>query len=251
MTTCLRLAAPAALMTLSLLTAAPAFAVTFTSADYGTAASASAQGMADSDADSGGAVALPLFSTATAAGLQDFATAAATASEGLLSAVASVDSLGAAASAQAEARFVGTLADSGRLRFSFELASDGTLGGGGAGGSAGGTAAGLLSVLLTSTLGNTTSTLLSTSFSATGHHVFDFDLAAGSSTALDIRLAGNAATSALGQSAAQFSQLSFSVTAVPEPASWLMLAAGMAGLGWARSRRQSGRWSKTAPVVRR
>lgn len=232
MITCMRLAAPAALMTLSLLAAAPAFAVTFTSADYSTAASASAQGMTDSDADSGGAVALPLFSTATAAGLQDFATAAATASEGLLSAVASVDSLAAAASAQVEARFVGTLADSGRLRFSFELASDGTVGGGGAGG----TAAGLLSVLLTSTLGNTTSTLLSTSFSATGNHVFDFDLAAGSSTALDLRLAGNAATSALGQSAAQFSQLSFSVTAVPEPASWLMLAAGMAGLGAFRRR---------------
>ena len=221
----------AALALLAATASAPVWAFSFTSSSYTTSATATAEGLTDSLADSSATTPLPLQTLANAAGLQDFANASAVAEDGLLSAFTYADSTGGAASAEAQARFVGSFADSGRLRFSFDFGSTAT--------ASGGSTSGLLTVLLTSSLNGSSSTLLNQSFSATGLQSFEFTLAAGSVSTLDLQLVSNAATTGLGQSAQHFAQAGFAVAAVPEPGTWALMALGLAGLAW-RARRPAG-----------
>lgn len=221
----------AALALLAATAGAPAWAFSFTSSSYTTSATATAEGLTDSLADSSATTPLPLQTLANAAGLQDFASATTVAEEGLLSAFTYADSLAAAASAQAQVRFVGSFADIGRLRFSFDFGSDAV--------ASGGSTSGLLTVLLTSSLNGSSSTLLSQSFSTTGLQSFEFTLAAGSVSTLDLQLVSNAATTGLGQSAQHFAQAGFAVAAVPEPGTWALTALGLAGLA-RRARRPAG-----------
>ncbi len=199
---------------------AMAQAVSFSSSQFSTSALATAESLVNGSSAANPPTALSIVSTATAAGQNDFANAAAVANAGLLTATTAADSLLDAASAEAYARFVGSFSGAGSFRLTLDLNTFETL--------SGGSGAGTLFVLLTTTVGSTTTTLFNSVFSSTGSYVLQYTLAPNSSSQLSLFLTDEAATTGAGQSAQSFAQVAYAATlAVPEPATWLMLGLGI------------------------
>ena len=201
--------------------ATQAQAVTYVDQQYSTSALATAQGVVDGSSAINPPSDLSILSTATAAGESDFANAAAVGSAGLLTATASADSLVGAASALASSSFVGSFAQAGAFSLMLDFNTFNSL--------AGGSGMGSLAVLLTNTVGATTTTLFNSVYTEAGSYLLQYSLPSGSTTQLGLFLSGNAATTGAGQTAQSFAQVGFT-SAVPEPASWLLLGLGIGAL---------------------
>jgi hypothetical protein len=207
----------------------------FTTAKYDTTAFAFSGALADADSDASPTSPLPLISTATVLGANDFATAFAIASSGLLSASAESDSFPGAfgATAGAQSHFVGTFTGTDPLSLNLDFDNLSALVGGG-------TSAATLFVLLTSATGSTTTTLLN-SFYTVGGDISLYFPALGDLNTLDLLLFSEAATTGAGQSGQNISQLVFTgtigATAVPEPGTIALASLALLFLGATRRRR--------------
>jgi PEP-CTERM motif len=194
----------------------------FTDVQYTTSALAIAEGTTNGTSGASPFSPLPLVSVATAVGLDDFANAAAAGSTGLLTAVSSTDSLAGAASAEARSSFTGSFTASGALNLNIAFNTSNTLDLG--------SGSGVLFVLFTNTVGSTTTTLFNSVFTEPANLLLQYTLAAGSTSNLHLSLVSQAATTGAGQATENFSQVSFTGV-VPEPATWLLLVAGIAAIG--------------------
>ena len=220
----------AALLALSAASAG-ATVVDFGSAQYDTSAFALSGNSADASSAATPASALPLVSTATVVGANDFATGSAIAAAGLLVATSEADSFAGAlgGSAGAQAHLVSTITGSGRLTLHFDFDSLDTL--------AGGPASGTLFVLLTNTLGTTTTTLLDRFFDVSADTTLEFFLP-GATSVLDLVLFSSATTTGAGQSAQNFAQVAVTGT-VPTPDTLPLVAGGLVAAFVVRRRSSS------------
>ncbi len=203
---------------------AHAVPIGFTSTQYDTTAFAVTGAVADADSDSSPTSALPLLSTATAVGANDFATSAAFGAPSLFFTSAEADSFPGAVggSAGAQSHFVGSILGNGRLNLQLDFDSLDSIVGGGFGD-------GTLFVLLTNTVGATTTTLFNDFFSVSGLYSLQFAVPVGSVSTLDLLLFSEAATTGAGQSGQNFSQVTISGT-IPVPPTPLLVVAGLAAL---------------------
>ena len=200
---------------------AQAVPVVFTSAQFDTSALAIAEGVPVFD--SHGPTPITSQSNAVAVGTNDFASASALGSLGLLFAFSEADSVVGPASALAQSHFLGSFSASGRLSLDLGFDSTNALVGGGL-------ADAMLFVLVQNTLGGVTTTLINTFFTSG----IDIDLQAilpvGSITTLDLLLFSEASTSGAGQSGQNFSQLTFAAAAIPLPATLLLFITGLGAM---------------------
>jgi len=211
-----------------------ALPIAFTSSSFDTTALALAQNVSDFDTDSTPSSPLPLLSTATVVGTSDFATAAALGTNGLLTSLAEADSVLGLTNAVGQSHFLGSFLGNGLLTLHLGFDSFNSIIGGG-------TATGSLFVLLTSRVGATTTTLINDVFTVGSPINLQFVLPAGGVTALDLTLVSEASSLSAGQSAQNFSQLTFSGD-IPLPSTWLLIAVALAAMMFvrAKSSRQQG-----------
>jgi hypothetical protein len=183
--------------------------IVFANAQYDTTAVAFSGAVVDVNSSSSVTSPLPLVSTATVTGPNDFATSFAIATSGLLSASSEADSFpgAAGASAEAQSHFVGNFTGGGALLLNFDFVDLTSLVGGGTG-------AGTLFVQLSNTFGGTTTTLLNNVFTNGGDTTLSLFVAGGIST-LDVLLFSEADSRGVGQSAQNFSQVAFGGTLTP------------------------------------
>lgn len=206
--------------------------IVFTSAQYDTVAVAVVGALADVHSDISPPSSLPILSTATVSGANDFATSFALGSSGLLSAFSEADSFPGAvgASAEAQSHFLGTFLGSGPLSLHLGFDDLNSLVGGAS-------ADAILFVLLTNTLGTTTTTVFNNFFTVGRGIDLQFTVP-GTINTLDLVLFSEAATTGAGQSGQNFSQVSF-VGTVPLPATPLLVIAGLAAMLTARRKRKN------------
>ncbi len=204
--------------------------IEFTSTLYDTTAFAVTGAVADADTDSSPPSALPLLSTATAVGVNDFATSAGFGSPSLFftSAEAATFAGAVGASAGAQSHFVGSILGNGPLKLHFGFDSLDSIIGGGFGD-------GTLFVLLTNTVGAMTTTLFNDFFTVSGLYNLQFDVPVGGVSRLDLLLFSEAMTTGAGQSGQNFSQVSISGT-IPLPATPFLVVGGLAALLTSRRR---------------
>jgi len=212
---------------------AHAVPIEFTSTQYDTTAFAVVGAVADANSDANPPSALPLLSTATVVGANDFATSAAFGSPSLFFTLAEADSFPGAigASAGAQSHFVGSILGNGRLNLQLSFDSLDSIVGSGFGD-------GTLFVLLTNTMGATTTTLFNDFFTESGVYNLQFGVPAGGVSRLDLLLFSEAMTTGAGQSAQNFSQVTISGT-IPVPATPFLVVAGLAALLTSRLRPRS------------
>lgn len=207
--------------------------IVFTAATYDTAAFAVSGALADASSDTSPPSALPILSTATVSPANDFATSFALASSGLLSAFSEADSFAGAAGANsgAQSHFVATFLGAGRLNLHLVFDSLTSAAGGAM-------ADATLFVLLTNTLGSTTTTLFDNFFSS-GQDVNLQFTALGNISTFDLLLFSQAATTGIGQSAQNFSQVTFDGT-IPLPPTPALVVVGLAAMFVARRQAAGG-----------
>jgi len=212
---------------------AQASPIVFTSTQYDTTAFAVVGALADAHSDLSPPSALPLLSTATVVGANDFATSAAFGTSGLLFTSAEADSFPGAigASAGAQSHFVGSILGNGPLKLHFGFDSLDSIVGGGVGD-------GTLFVLLTNTVGAVTTTLFNDFFTGSGLFNLQYDVPVGGVSRLDLLLFSEATTTAAGQSAQNFSQVTVGGT-IPLPATPLLVIAGLGAMLASRRKRQN------------
>ena len=204
--------------------------IVFTSTQYDTTAFAVVGALADANSDISPPSALPLLTTATVVGANDFATSAAFGSSGLLFTQAEADSFAGAvgASAGAQSHFVGSILGNGALKLHFDFDDLDSIVGGGA-------SDGTLFILLTNTAGAITTTLFNGFLTQGGLFNLQFDVPAGGVSRLDLLLFSEATTTGAGQAAQNFSQVTISGT-IPLPATPFLVVAGLAALLTSRRR---------------
>ncbi|NUZ08376.1 hypothetical protein [Piscinibacter koreensis] len=209
---------------------AAAAPIVFTNAQYDTTAVALTNGgMADVNSAASPSP-LPLVSTATVVGPNDFASSVGLAADGLLVTSAEADSFAGAAgaSAVAQAHLVGSFLGGGPLILYFDFDSITSAIGGG-------TAAGTLFVTVTNTLGSSTTTLFNDLFAVGANDITLELFSAGGMNTIDLLLFSEAASTGAGQAAQNFAQVTFSGT-IPLPSSILLVIAAMAAMLIARNR---------------
>lgn len=216
----------------SIAVGAHAAPIVFTSAQYDTTAFAVTGALADTNSDSSPTSALPLLSTATVVGSNDFATSAAFGASSLFFTQAEADSFAGAvgATSAAQSHFVGSILGSGRLNLHFDFQDLDSIVGGA-------TSDGTLFVLLTNAVGGTTTTLFNNFFTTTGLYNLEFGVPAGGVSRLDLLLFSEATTTGAGQAAQNFSQVAITGT-IPVPATPFLVVAGLAALLISRLRPQ-------------
>lgn len=201
--------------------------VVFSSMQYDTTAFAISGATADLSSDASPSP-LPLLSSATVVGANDFATAFALAASGLLTTSAEADGFSGAigATAGAQSHFVGAFSANGPLTLNFDFDNLTSTIGGGSG-------AATLFVLVSNVLGGTTTTVFSQLFTVADDIAVDLDLKDGINT-LDLLLFSDASTTGAGQAGQNFSQVTFSGSisdgTVPIPATLPLVVVGLVAL---------------------
>lgn len=201
---------------------AGAVPVTFFDVQYEVTAIASGDGLPGYDMQAGPASDAALSASADSIGTADVATAGAIGGPGLLSTSADVSGGGiGAASAVATSRFTGSFLNAGTQTVTLDFTTFDFASGSGS-------ASTSLFVSLSS--GGTT---LFQDY-VTGPWTFSYDLAAGTTSLLDLTLASEVSagfpTAGLGN-ASGVGLVNFAVSAVPLPATWLLFLTGLGPLG--------------------
>ena len=178
--------------------------IVFDSAQYETVVFAASGALSDVDSASSPPSPLPLISTATVVGTNDFATAFAASNPGLLIASTEADSFltSQGATAGALSQFAGTFSGTGDFRLNFDFDNLTSLVGGAA-------SAGTLLVAVTNTVGGITMTLFQEIFNAGGDFIVDLT-SPGGVTTLDLLVFSQSTSSGDAQSAVNFAQVVFS-----------------------------------------
>ena len=207
----------------SLAIGAQASPIVFTNTAYDTTAFAVVGALADAQSAASPPTALPLLSSATVVGVNDFATSSAFGTSGLLFAQSEADSFtgGIGANSGAQSHFVGSILNSGILNLQLDFTNLTSLVGNAF-------ADGTLFVLLTNTVGNTTTTLLDTFYTNPGLINLRYGVAGGV-TKLDLLLFSEAGSTGAGQSGQNFAQVGITGT-VPLPATPFLLLAGLGAM---------------------
>jgi len=207
--------------------------IVFTTTQYDTTAFAVVGALADAGSDTSPPTALPLLSTATVVGANDFATSAAFGSPGLLFTQAEADSFAGAlgASAGAQSHFVGSILGTGALKLHFAFDDLDSIVGNGA-------SDGTLFIFLTNTVGAITTTLFNGFLTQSGVFNLQFDVPAGGVSKLDLLLFSEATTTSAGQAAQNFAQVRVDGT-IPLPATPFLIVAGLAALATSRRRHEN------------
>jgi hypothetical protein len=206
---------------------AQAAPITFFDVQFDVAALAETDGPAAFDSDSSPPSAAPVVVSAASIGTTDIATAGAVAGSGLLSASADVSGTGGVVSGTATSHFSGSFLNTGPTTLNIAFTPlDSEVGSG----------SGLTTLFVTLTSGATT---LFQDFIG-GSQQFSFDLAAGTTILLDLTLSSEARAGFPTQGAGNASSLglvSFDASvagSVPSPATWLLVAIGLAAMSGRR-----------------
>lgn len=201
---------------------AQAVPVTFTSVQYNTSTAAIAGTAADAQFGDSGSLPLPLTTSAVAVDGGDFAAGGAIAAQGLLSTSAEASNTNSFANATSAAGFVGSFQGGGIFTFQFSYASQDLAGPPLASGSS-------LSFMLQSNGG----TLLSTLVPVTEFFSVSMFIPTGGAHTVSLLLSSEATVLAsLAGSAQNTASVSFQVSQVPEPTTWLLMLAGALLLVW-------------------
>jgi len=206
--------------------------IIFTNPMFDTFAVAIAEGGADVHSDASPSSPLPLVTTATVVGQNDFATSSAIAASGLLVTSAEADSTLDSPSAVGQSHFLANIQGDGKHELLLDFDNLNTIVGGGLG-------SGNLFVFLTTTLGATTTTVFNNVITMTGLIDLNYVVPAGGFSTIDLLLVSEASTTGPGQSGQNFAQVTISGQTVPLPGTALLVIAGLLAMFAARRRSAS------------